>query len=63
MAPKRTIVYGAGNYYNRYKHLLLEDLIVTAFADGNREIATSNSGKLKDGVPILTTEELREMER
>lgn len=62
MSVKKTIVYGAGDYYERFGHLLPNDMQIIAFADSNREIATSKTGQLKSGLSILSPEELQGVE-
>lgn len=55
---ERVILYGIGEYYRNHKHLLPKDMEVIAFGDSMEEKATSHTGKLMDGRPVLTPAEI-----
>lgn len=59
---KKTIIYGTGDYYKRNKDKLPGDLDIIAYADSNPNNATSHSGKLFEGLPMLLPEEFGTVE-
>lgn len=58
----KTIIYGTGKWYREYRDKLPKDLEIVAYADSNEEKATSNSGELFEGKPIVSPKELDEIE-
>lgn len=58
----KAIIYGTGDFYGRYKHLLPKDIEIIAYADSSCSRATSISGELFEGKKILMPAELESTE-
>lgn len=59
---RKAIIYGTGNYYRQNRDKLPKDLAIVAYADSNPNNATSHSGNLFEGLPMLLPEELGTIE-
>lgn len=53
-----TILYGIGEYYRGHKDLLPKDVEIVAYGDSDEKKATSYTGNLLEGKPVLTPQEI-----
>jgi len=59
---KKTILYGIGDYYKNNRHMLPDDIDVIAYGDSSKDKATSCTGALLNGKPVLLPEEIEKTE-
>ena len=59
---EKTIIYGTGKYYEKNKNRLPRNIEIIAFADSDKNRATSTTGTLFEGKEMLTPEEIENRE-
>lgn len=59
---KKAILYGIGNFFRYRKYLLPKDIQIVAYGNSSENKASSQSGKLIDGIPILSPKEIEKAE-
>lgn len=58
----KAILYGIGGYLETHRYLLPENLEIVAYGDSTEEKSTSRTGKLLNGKPIVSPEEIESLE-